>query len=76
MSFASKPAPSAKEGNVSNSTGIRMGIAAELGLPNEHIGPIQQIGDCLYFAVNGRNYNARLTKTGRLKKNSVRLDLW
>jgi hypothetical protein len=53
-----------------------MGIAAELGLPNEHIGPIQQIGDCLYFAVNGRNYNARLTKTGRLKKNSVRLDLW
>lgn len=50
----------------------RMEIAAELGLANEHLGPVRQIGDCLFVRVNGAEYSARLTKTGRLKKGSVR----
>lgn len=56
-----------------HSTQNRFDIAASLNVPNERIGQVQQIDKALFFAVNGTNYSASVTKTGRLKKNSVRL---
>lgn len=57
-----------------NSTQNRYDIAEELGIPNEVIGQVRQIDDCIYFVVNGCEYSARLTKNGKLKKHSVRKD--
>lgn len=56
-----------------NSTQNRYEIAAELQLANELIENIRQIEDILTFSVNGAKYDCRLTKTGHVKKNSVRL---
>ena len=56
------------------STQHRYDISVEIGVPNEKIGQIQQIDDCIYFTVNGAEYSARLTKTGKLKKHSIRKD--
>ena len=47
-------------------------IAAELSIPNEFIKNIRQIEDVLCFFVNGAEYDCRLTKTGKVKKGSVR----
>jgi hypothetical protein len=55
-----------------NSTVNRYEIAAHLSIANEHIENIRQIDDILTFSVNGAKYDCRLTKTGHVKKNSVR----
>lgn len=54
----------------------RYRIAEDLGIPNEYIGAIRQIQDSIYFDIKGgRSFNATLTKTGKYKKHSVRVDL-
>jgi len=55
-----------------NATQNILDIAAELNVPNEFIEHVRQIGGVLCFFVNGAEYDCRLTKTGKLKKNSVR----
>ena len=55
-----------------NSTQNRYDIASELNVPNQFIGQIRQVEDVLFFSVNGAEYDCRLTKTGKVKKNSVR----
>jgi len=47
-------------------------IAAEINVPNERIENIRQIEDVLCFSVNGCQWDCRLTKTGKVKKGSVR----
>ena len=56
-----------------DSTKNLMDIAAELNVPNEFINSVRQIEDVLCFILNGAEYDCRLTKTGKVKKNSVRL---
>jgi hypothetical protein len=55
-----------------NATQNLYDIAAELNVPNEFINSVRQIEDVLYFFVNGSEYDCRLTKTGKVKKGSLR----
>ena len=55
-----------------NATQNILDIAAEMNIPNEFIENVRQIEDVLCFFVKGAQYDCRLTKTGKLKKNSVR----
>jgi len=55
-----------------NATQNILDIASEMNIPNEFIEHVRQIEDVLCFFVKGAQYGCRLTKTGKLKKNSVR----
>jgi hypothetical protein len=55
-----------------NLTQHRYDIAAALNVSNEVISQIRQVEDVLMFFVGGTEYDCRLTKTGKVKKNSVR----
>lgn len=55
-----------------NLTENRHDIAFALNIENELIGQIRQVEDVLVFLVNGAAYDCRITKTGKVKKNSVR----
>lgn len=50
----------------------RYEIARQLSVPNEHISQIREVEGVLVFFVYGAEYDCRLTKTGKVKKNSVR----
>lgn len=47
-------------------------IADELGIANERIQNIDYKPDLVFFSVNGANFGAKLTKSGKYKKGSVR----
>jgi hypothetical protein len=49
-------------------------IALDLNLPNEKIENIKIDGRVVFFSAYGLHYSAKLTETGRYKKNSVRRD--
>jgi len=56
-----------------NSTQNILDVAAELNVPNEKVSNVRQIENILFFNVNGREFDCFLTKTGKVRKNSVRV---
>ena len=56
-----------------DSTQDLMDVAYELNIPNEVIKNVKQFGTTLMFNVNGAEYSASYTRTGKIKKNSVRI---
>lgn len=55
-----------------NNEELGKAVAEELNLPVEFVQDVQVIDNCVYVTINGGSYTAKLTKTGKLKKGSVR----
>lgn len=62
--------------NTTDNTKHLVEIAAEMNVSREDITNVRQFDGFLAFYVGGTEYTNKMTKTGKHKKNSVRLATW